>query len=198
MINAASAGAFASYIRPASGDLIKSVVGALDISNSDRFYLYKQLVELTCTKANEEWKISGGFGIWGALISGVAYLTNPSGGTETVIGDEYTSDATIVSKAGIGHIIANKGTLLTLTLPESASYVGQIIKIVGVGAGGWKIAQNANDTIFFGDKSTTKGTGGYIASTHQRDCVELKWVFGDGSSDEHWQVVSSVGNITIV
>jgi hypothetical protein len=60
-------------------------------------------------------------------------------------------------------------------------------------AGLWKIAQNASEVIHFGKTDTTVGTGGYIQSTLARDSVELICCV----ADNEWNVVSSVGNITI-
>jgi hypothetical protein len=89
--------------------------------------------------------------------------------------------------------IANKGTLLTITLPTTAA-VGSVIRISGMGAGGWKLAQNASEIIHFGNTDTTTGTDGYLASSHIRDAVELVCCV----ADTEWNVVSSIGNITIV
>jgi hypothetical protein len=61
-------------------------------------------------------------------------------------------------------------------------------------AGGWRIAQNASEVIHFGKTDTTTGTGGYLESTLARDSVELICCV----TDNEWNVVSSIGNITIV
>jgi hypothetical protein len=61
-------------------------------------------------------------------------------------------------------------------------------------ASGWKIAQNASEVIHFGNIDTTVGVAGYIQSTLARDSVELICCV----TDNEWNVVSSVGNITIV
>lgn len=90
-----------------------------------------------------------------------------------------------------GYVPNNSG-LVTLTLPVTAAF-GKTIKVVGKGAGGWKIAQNSGQTIYFGDKNTTTGTGGHIDSSNRRDSVELVCV----TANTDWQVVSSVGNFSI-
>lgn len=89
--------------------------------------------------------------------------------------------------------ILNYGTLCTATLPSTAA-VGSIISIVGSGAGGWKIAQNASQYINFCGVATTTGTGGSLASTVRYDCIELICI----TTDVGWVVRSSVGNITVV
>jgi hypothetical protein len=86
----------------------------------------------------------------------------------------------------------NKGTLLTLTLPTTAS-VGSVIRVSGMNAGLWKIAQNASQIIHFGKTDTTTGTGGYLQATLARDSVELVCCV----ANNEWNVVSSIGNMTI-
>ena len=80
-----------------------------------------------------------------------------------------TADQTLAVANGY---ISNKGTLNTLTLPTSAA-VGDIIEVVGMGAGGWQIAQNASQIIHFGNIDSTTGTGGHIDSINRRDRVYL-------------------------
>jgi hypothetical protein len=50
----------------------------------------------------------------------------------------------------MGYITTNTTTAVTLTLP-SLPGVGDVYKVAGVGAGGWKIAQNANQMIAAGN-----------------------------------------------
>jgi hypothetical protein len=89
--------------------------------------------------------------------------------------------------------LANNSSLVVFTLPDTAA-LGKIVRVVGKGSGGFKIVQNASETIHFEDLSTTVGTGGYLQSNHRRDAIELLCVV----ADTEWQVVSSIGNITIV
>jgi|CXWL01.1.fsa_nt_gi hypothetical protein len=89
--------------------------------------------------------------------------------------------------------IANKATLLVITLPTIAS-VTQIIRIAGMNAGLWKIAQNAGQLIHLGNLDTTTGVGGSLASVHARDAVELICVV----ANTEWNVISSTGNIMVV
>lgn len=92
--------------------------------------------------------------------------------------------------------ICNKAGLLTLTLPASPT-AGDIFAVTGINTAlGWKIAQNANQQIFFGTSSTTVGTGGSLASINTRDSVML--VCGVGGASATWNVINSVGNITVV
>ena len=87
----------------------------------------------------------------------------------------------------------NNAARVTLTLPDTAP-VDSEIEIIGVGAGGWRIAQNAGETIHFGNLSTIAGISGRLDSTHRRDCVKLVCVV----ANTDWQVVSSIGNIDVI
>jgi len=90
--------------------------------------------------------------------------------------------------------IANNAGQVTVTLPATSS-VGDMIAVTGINnATGWKIAQNAGNQIFFGNTNTTAGTGGSLTSTSTRDTVFLLCT----STNANWQVLSSVGNITVV
>jgi hypothetical protein len=89
-------------------------------------------------------------------------------------------------------VVANKGTLLTLTLPTTAA-VGQEIEIMGLGAGGWKVAQNANQLIHKSGTASTTGTGGHLDSANRYDGVRLVCVV----ANTEWSVVIAQGSITI-
>lgn len=92
--------------------------------------------------------------------------------------------------------ICNKAGLLTLTLP-AAPTAGSVFGVTGINtAVGWRIAQNANQQIFMGTSSTTVGVGGYLEALNIRDSVFL--VCGVGGASATWNVVNSMGNITIV
>ena len=89
--------------------------------------------------------------------------------------------------------IANNAGLVTLTLPATAA-VGDVVRVTGKGAGGWLIAQNSGQTIYFGTSTTTPGVGGSLASTQRRDGVELVCV----TANNDWNVLSAQGNLTVV
>ena len=88
--------------------------------------------------------------------------------------------------------LANKATLLTLTLPATSA-VGETVRVAGMNAGLWKVAQAANQYIKFGNQNTTTGTGGSLASVSTYDAVELVCI----EANVGWVVVSSQGNITV-
>lgn len=106
-----------------------------------------------------------------------------------------TSQSALVNK---GYITNNAG-LVTVTLPASA-VVGDIVQVSGSGAGGWKLAQNASQSIVWtaggvaGTNVTTTGVGGYLASVDRYDSVTVICI----GTDNTWKVDASKGNITIV
>lgn len=91
-----------------------------------------------------------------------------------------------------GYVVNNAGQV-TVTLPDTAA-IGDIVRIVGKGSGGWKVAQNASEVINFGNLATTTGTGGYLESTNRYDSVDLVCI----TANTAWNVTSSQGNITVV
>ena len=102
------------------------------------------------------------------------------------------STGTVMMAANNGYYITD-ASAVTLTLPTSAA-AGTIIEVAGYGAGGWTIAQNASQEIFFGNQHTTSGTGGSLASSNQYDCVRLLCTV----ANTNWVVLSAVGNLTYV
>lgn len=90
--------------------------------------------------------------------------------------------------------IANNAGQVAVTLPATSA-VGDVVAVTGINnATGWKVAQNAGNQIFFGSSSTTAGTGGSLTSTATRDTVFMLCT----STNANWQVIDSIGNITVV
>ena len=121
-------------------------------------------------------------------------VTSFNGATGAVLADAVTwsvitADTTAVVNRGY---FTNKATVLGITLPSTAA-VGSVLRVSGMTASGWKITQNASGVIHFGKTDTTVGTSGYLQSTLARDSVELVCCV----ANNEWNVLSSVGNITI-
>ena len=89
--------------------------------------------------------------------------------------------------------ITNNESLVTVTLPSTCA-VGKTICVAGKGSGLWKIAQNAGQQIIFGNKNSTSGTSGYIASLYQYDSVELLCI----TADTVFSVTYAVGDLDVV
>jgi len=68
--------------------------------------------------------------------------------------------------------VANNAAPVLLLLPLTSAF-GTIIRIVGKGAGGWQITQNAGQSIILDTFATTVGVAGTLTSTAKNDSVEL-------------------------
>ena len=68
--------------------------------------------------------------------------------------------------------VANAGVLVRLTLPAAAD-LGEMVAVVGKGAGLYRIEQNAGQQIHYGNLNTTAGVGGSVTSTLARDTIWL-------------------------
>jgi hypothetical protein len=135
----------------------------------------------------------------GKSDGGDATLVRPSdwNATHKTVWTEVTG--TSQSAAVNEHYITNNASLVTVTLPTTAA-VGDTLAVQGLGAGGWKIAQNASEQIIWqaggvdGTNETTVGTGGSLASTDQYDAVVLICVVADTT----WVVHYAKGAIALV
>ena len=133
--------------------------------------------------------LTAGTGV--TITNGAGSITvNASGGGLTWTVVTGTTQAAAVNNG----YIANNGALVTVTLPATSA-VGDTVAVTGINnATGWKVAQNAGNQIFFGTSSTTSGTGGSLASSATRDTVHLVCMTANAT----WNVLNSIGNITIV
>lgn len=131
--------------------------------------------------------LTAGAGI--SITNGAGAITIAATGVEAWV--EVTGTTQTI--AANTNYIANNAAPVVFTLPATAA-VGDTFTITGKGAGGWQIAQNAGQTIYFGDVATTTGTGGSLESTEDRDTVTIVCV----TADDDFNVTASIGNITYV
>ena len=102
----------------------------------------------------------------------------------------WVVEATTTRALAVGEgVITNNAALVTITLPATAA-VGSMFSITGIGATGWKLAQNAGQTVYFGVATTTTGASGYVQSTHIRDSI----TFVCTVADTDFQIIQGVGN----
>lgn len=138
--------------------------------------------------------------------SNVTITTNAGSDSITIAasggggGISYTEVTGTSQSASVNNgYITNNAALVTVTLPSTAA-VGDIVEITGLGAGGWKLAQNASQEVKWtaggadGTNETTAGTGGYLASTDRYDCVKVQCI----GTNNTWVVKESKGVITLV
>ena len=99
-----------------------------------------------------------------------------------------TTQAMVASNA----YVANNAGLVTFTLPATAAF-GDVFMVVGYGAGGWAIAQNALQSIAMGALTSTVGITGSIASTLASNVVSIVCIVANTT----FKVIQSNGNITV-
>lgn len=128
--------------------------------------------------------------------SGISF-TNAAGSitiTATGSGEPWTTvTGTSQALAANNGYYANNAALVTLTLPTVAA-VGDLIMVGYQGAGGWKVAQNAGQSITDGNVVTTSGTGGSLASSASGDNVTLRCL----TANTTFMVWGQQGNLTYV
>jgi hypothetical protein len=138
---------------------------------------------------------------WDDSLGAITWLTAGSGLTITATTITATgtgiswSEVTGTSQAAAVNsgYVANNAALVTVTLPDTAA-VGDIVRVVGKGAGLWRLAQNASENINFGNLTSTTGVGGYVEATLRYDCLEVICTVANTT----WTVMSSIGNLTVV
>jgi hypothetical protein len=132
--------------------------------------------------------LTAGTGI--SIVNAAGSITINSTVTGGITWNEETgTSATMAVNNGY---IANNAALVTLTMPSTAA-VGDVVRVTGKGAGGWRIAQNASQVIHFGSSDTTTGATGRLDSTATYDSVEMVCI----TANTDFVVLSSIGNPTV-
>jgi hypothetical protein len=135
--------------------------------------------------------LTAGTGI--SITNGTGSITITSTLAPGVLPWVHAAGPTQAMAIDTGYTAEDAGAAVAFTLPATAVY-GAVIRVAGVEAGGWTIAQNAGQSINFGNLTTTIGVAGSLASTNQFDAVELLCVVANTT----FNVLSSIGNITVV
>lgn len=154
---------------------------------------------ITTTPTNGQIPIGNGTNYTAATITaGTGANVSNGAGTITIDviggGVSWTEvTGTTQTLAVNSGFIANNAGLVTLTLPSSAA-LGTVIRIQGKGAGLWKIAQNASQTIHLGNVDSTAGVGGSVTATNRYDAIELLCI----TANTDFAVLSSTGSFTVV
>ncbi len=131
-----------------------------------------------------------GLSFWGSSsLIGTTTQTPTSFRPGRVVWDEVTG--TSQTALPNSQYIANNAGLVTITLPATFQ-VGDIVWIVGKGAGLWRLTANAGDTIHFGSQDTS--AGGSLTATNKYDAVQ---VVGTVANSD-WTVTGiAQGNLTV-
>lgn len=143
---------------------------------------------------------TGGDPVAASLSAGSGITITPGSGTITIAasgGSSFTwsvvTGTTQAMAVNNGYIANNAGQVVA-TLPATSA-VGDTVAITGINNDtGWRISQNAGNQVFFGTASTTSGTGGHLDSASTRDTIYLVCMTANAT----WNVVNSIGNITVV
>lgn len=138
---------------------------------------------------------TGASPVVGTLTAGAGIAISNAAGSITIT--STTGGFAWVRVAGVAQNIAvqtgyipTNVAMTTFTLPATAA-IGDGFQIAGEGTGLWRIATQAGQTIYCGVVTTTTGVGGYLTSTHRRDCVEVVCT----NTDTEWTVVDFLGNL---
>ena len=111
------------------------------------------------------------------LIAGssISIVNGPGTITISVVGSllpTFEIITTSTTMASNSVYITNNAAQVSLLLPAT-SVVGDRLQIVGKGAGGWRITQNAGQQIHIGQNASTVGVAGYVESTAQFNSVNI-------------------------
>lgn len=131
------------------------------------------------------------------IVGGTGISTSGAGNTVTITATGANLIWTVIAASQTlavnhGYVCGGGGTL-SLALP-AVSALGDIIEVTLDGSTGWVITQSAGQQIRLGSSTSTSGAGGSIASTAQGDTFRMVC----RTANTLWQVLSSIGNITIV
>jgi hypothetical protein len=143
-------------------------------------------------------KSDGSNPIWASLTPGSNITITPGANSITIAAINeavvWTPEATSFNiVAGNGYIATGLGAAITATLPATA-VVGDIFEIADADPTyAVEIAQNALQYINFGNQTTTPGITGSLTTTAVGDCLRIVCI----ATNIGWQVLSSIGNITV-
>lgn len=126
------------------------------------------------------------------ITPGANTITIAASATAFTWTDVTGGSATLEAQNGY---LADSASLTTFTMPTDSA-IGDTIKVVGLGSGGWTIIYSTGQFIKFGSVATTADTGS-LSSTLTNDSIELICTTASGTAPI-FTVVSSVGNLSYV
>jgi hypothetical protein len=132
------------------------------------------------------------------ILGGTGCNTSASGSTVTINVTGQGSEFTVVTadtamNVNQGYITNKAGTAASMTLPSTA-VVGSQITVLGLGATGWVIAQNAGQTVHMNATNSTTGAGGSTTNTSRYQSITLICVI----ANTDWEIVYTSDAVTIV
>lgn len=94
---------------------------------------------------------------------------------------------------GYDYTTENAVATVVCTLPVLCDK-GKVMRITGVGVGGWALALNANQIVHFGNLDTTTGVTGGISSNARYDSITIRCVV----ANLEFSVIASQGSMEVV
>lgn len=129
-----------------------------------------------------------------SLTAGAGIEVTNAAGSITIANTAHNSYEVVTAATAMvegKNYVCNGTTSLAMTLPSTIA-VGKRIEITDINAG-FSLAQGAGQIMHFGNKSTTSGATGSIATVQDRSSIVLVCVV----ADTEFNVVSSVGNYSL-
>lgn len=151
--------------------------GTIQISTSAWNNSYARLAIVVCSGGEITSITLWNTGFWGNLSADITWTT-------------VTVDTSWAN--GVGYLVNHASLRRVITLPTTAA-VWQKIAVKWIGAGWWRIWQNASQYISLANKVTTTWTGGYLQSNNAADYVMLECI----TANTQWEVVSFSWSPTI-
>lgn len=109
-------------------------------------------------------------------IATTAFVSTAIANASISGGLNYVNVTTTSQTLSAGNVYcANSSSLITFTLPASPN-AGDVFQIIGLGSGGWTIAQNSGQSIITPSGTTTVGVGGSLSSNRYTDSVICRCV----------------------
>ena len=124
------------------------------------------------------------------LTPGAGSLTIASTGALAISWTLIGASQTLAINSGY---VCTTGAALSLALPATAA-LGSMIAVTLDGSTSWAITQGSGQQIRFGNVQTTSGAGGSLTSTAAGDTIYMVCTV----ANTRWNVVFSIGNITVV
>lgn len=134
------------------------------------------------------------------ILGGVGASTSADGlSTITITVDTASFDwSEVTSATNPNSLVKQNGYIskgagvVTFLLPASAA-IGDTFIIAGYG-NLWTLTQNAGQSVTFGSSTSSVGAGGSVTATNTRDSITIVCV----TTDTEFQIISGVGNLTMV
>jgi hypothetical protein len=147
-------------------------------------------VSISSSLGNGSTNFSNNQQLFIAIQGGTSGISGQSGVSGNVGGGiSWVNALTTQSMVANTGYVTTASTLTTLTLPTTIS-LGQTLEVVGYGTGLWRLNENSNQFIKFGNTGTTT-TSGILSATSAGDSVRMTCV----SANTAFVITSSIGNV---